>query len=132
AVLLYYEALLLRETLIVTGSLALVYSGLRAFERGSRRAWLVFGLVGGVTMLVKSTMLPLIAVAACAAWWRARREPRVALRRAGALAVGVLLGLAPALVRNRVVGAPTFSLGAVGPVTFASSNTVDYVPEVGF
>jgi 4-amino-4-deoxy-L-arabinose transferase-like glycosyltransferase len=132
APLVYYEAILLRETLIVTASLALVYFGLRAFDERSPRAWLVFGAIGGLALLVKATFLPLLLVALLAVVWKARTDRAAAARVVGSFAAGCALCLAPALVRNVVVGAPALSLSAVGPVTFAAANTVDYPPEVGF
>jgi hypothetical protein len=62
----------------------------------------------------------------------------ISFRRLGArgrqvfwIVAGLCVALAPALIRNAIVGVGLFSLSSVGPVTFINSNSVYYSPDMG-
>jgi 4-amino-4-deoxy-L-arabinose transferase-like glycosyltransferase len=130
--LLFYEMVLLRESLIACAGLALVWLVLRAEERPSAATWGGLGVAAGIALLLKSSFLlflaPAFAVLAC----RPRPTWAATRRHALALAAGLALALAPLPARNLAVGVPPLAASSVGAVTFVNANTVDYPPEVGF
>ena len=130
--LLFYEMVLLRESLIVAAGLLLVWLVLRAMDRPSALSWGAVGLAGGLSLLLKSSFVlflaPVAAVLAC----RPRPSWRETARLVAALAGGVALALAPAVARNVVVGVSPLSLSSVGAVTFVNANVEDYPAEGGF
>jgi hypothetical protein len=130
--LLYYELVLLRETLIVATGLLLVAATLRALGRRGFGAWLLTGLVGGLAILVKSSVALLLAGIGLGLLLALRRAPRDLARAAGGLVLGTALALAPAVARNVAVGVSPLALSSVGAMTFVNANTADARPERGF
>ncbi len=126
APLLYYELVLLRDSLVATLGMALVWLVLRAIERPSALRFAALGAAGGVGLLAKSSLA--LFLAGVLAWLCATylREPRRLAARAGSFLVVLGLLLAPAVARNRVVGAPALALSSVGAITFVAANTEDY------
>ena len=132
APLLFYEMVLLRESLIVAAGLALVWLVLRAAERPDALTWGLAGLAGGLSLLLKSSfllfLLPALAVLAA----RPRPTWAATLRRSAAWVAGAAIGLLPLAARNVAVGLPPLALSSVGAITFVNANTEDYPPEAGF
>lgn len=130
--LLFYEMVLLRESLIAAAGLGLVLLVLRAEERPSALAWGSLGLAAGLSLLLKSSfalfLLPALAVLVL----RPRPTWAGTARLGASLAAGLALALAPLVARNLAVGAPPLAASSVGAVTFVNANTEDYPPEVGF
>ncbi len=130
--LLYYDMLLLRESMIGPAGLLLVYLTERARDRSTTRRWLLLGLAFGFAILLKSYLLLMLAVVLGFLVTNQRRTPRLMATRAGALVAGVLVVLSPAIVRNVAVGVGPFSLSSVGPITFVCNNTPDCPADLGF
>ena len=129
--LLYYDMLLLRESMIGPAGLLLVYLTERARDRSTTRRWLVLGLAFGLTILLKSYLLLMLAVVLGFLVKTQRRTPRMMAVRAGALVAGVLVALSPAIVRNVAVGTGPLTLSSVGPITFVCNNTPDCPADFG-
>jgi len=133
--LLYYEGILLRDSLIACAGMALVHFTDRALEKDTPGAWLVAGLVSGAAVVLKSTAALFITLAACwvlVRWGAARKPLASALPRSAAAILGIAVFLAPVAARNAAVGAPLLSMSSVGPVAFLFANAADYDPEKGF
>ena len=158
---LFGEVVLLRETLITVTGLGLIYLADRAWRAGRWRAWLLVGASCGAAILLKSTFILFALGLACVRMYHWRRSPPaldpavpgrkldgkqthtlwknvgrttpgMAVADMAALALGILLCLAPLIARNMAVGAPPTSITSVGAVTFVQGNLEDYPPEVGF
>jgi 4-amino-4-deoxy-L-arabinose transferase-like glycosyltransferase len=131
APLLYYEVVLLRETLITTATVLLVWCALRASARPSARRWFGLGVAAGLAVLLKATFLPYLPLLAAWRFWRTpwRRE---LLRPFAAAAAGMLGAFAPVIARNVAVGVSPLSLSSIGPVTFAVGNVAGYSPGMGW
>ena len=130
--LLYYELILLRESMIAFATLALAWRIDRAFAAGGTRRYAVLGVALGLALLLKSTFLAAIAAVGVALLAVHRRDPRAALRPVAALAAGLALPLGLLAVRNVAVGVPPLALASAGPLTFALSNGPRFEPHLGF
>jgi hypothetical protein len=130
--LVFYEQILLRDSLIVFAGLALIWLTDRALSRGGQVWFGVLGLALGVSCLLKSTFILLaggIATVMILLFWHRRRE---LLLSVSAIAAGFLIALSPLAARNVALGVPAFSMASSGPLTFVASNEAGYLPEVGF
>jgi len=123
APLLYFEGLLLRESLIVLAGFALLLAALRARSAGSVRAWLGCGAVLGLAICLKSHFALFgIGLAAVGLGGSPRGSNG---RRLGAFALGVALALAPLAARNAAVGSPLLSTSSMGGINFLLGNARD-------
>ena len=129
APLMFYELLLLRDSLIAGAGLAVVWIADRAIATGRRRWFLALGLSLGLGYLLKSSFLVLavLIVPTVLAWKRTR------VLAAGAMvAAGIGLAILPLAVRNVHVGVPPVQVATSGPLTFLSANDASAVPDAGF
>jgi len=117
---LYYESLLLRDTLLVTLSALFLLSieSARRAERFGR--WLAPGVLAGAIYLTKPNIL--IFLPLLAAWIVAAGEIRRRWAAAGALAAGFALLLLPVVGRNLAVGSPALKTTTRGPIEFINGN----------
>lgn len=129
--LLCYELVLVRETLLVFLSFALLLLTQRAIERPSTRRWLCTGVVLGLGILAKSTFVLLAILFAVALVLDRKNGSDVRLRAGLAMAGGVLAVLSLLIARNVVVGVAPFGLASSGAITFVSHNTADYDASLG-
>jgi 4-amino-4-deoxy-L-arabinose transferase-like glycosyltransferase len=132
APLLFYEALLLRDSLIAFTGLALVCLADRAMATRAPWRWFVLGLALGAACLLKSSFLLLAIALGAGVAAACRHEPRGWRAAIAGSGVGVLVALTPLVLRNVAVGAPAVSLAASGPMTFVAANEVRYLPDTGF
>jgi 4-amino-4-deoxy-L-arabinose transferase-like glycosyltransferase len=132
APLMFYEILLLRDSLIVFTGLALIWLLDRALT-GRGWAWsAALGLALGAACVLKSTFVVLAAATIVILLSRARRFGRGQIVCLAATAAGLAVALMPSVARNESVGAPAFALAASGPLTFVSANQVRARPDMGF
>ncbi|WP_338275428.1 glycosyltransferase family 39 protein [Corallococcus caeni] len=123
APLLVHEFTLLRDSLIVLFTLALMTALVAALERGGWR-WSLFGALSGLAVLVKVPFVIFLGLALAGA---------VASRRCRAGDVGrVLAGLAvtllPAVARNALVGVPWLKFNGSGTSMLAYYHMADSRP----
>ena len=118
----FYDAFLLRDGLMALLTVLLALAADAALKRGRALDWLLTGGALGLFTLGKETGTALLAVAALAALWTWRRQPRRAARAVGLMLAGWLLVCSPAFVRNRLVDASTFRLSTRGPEVFVTGN----------
>jgi len=120
--LLYFEMVLLRETLVVFTGLLLVWLAGTATRRRSLSWWLATGVVMGLALTLKSHFaifllgtLVLLAV-------QCRKNFRDLLRLEAAALVGIVVGLTPLMARNIAVGVSPLSTASTGGLTFLIAN----------
>jgi 4-amino-4-deoxy-L-arabinose transferase-like glycosyltransferase len=130
--LMFYELLLLRDSLIVFTGLGLLWLLDRAITRDGWTWSALLGMALGAACLLKSTFVLLAGAVVVLVVARARRLERPALVRAAVLAAGLAVALSPWLARNVALGVPPFALASSGPLTFVASNEVRALPDVGF
>ncbi|HEU4339879.1 MAG TPA: glycosyltransferase family 39 protein [Planctomycetota bacterium] len=126
--ILFYEWTLVRTSLTVFITLGLAFLFEGALERGSLRRWAVVGVGLGLAILLQTTFVLFGIVGAAWLAWKSQER----WRPLAAIAAGAIVCLAPAFVRNAVVGAPLFSLSSVGTVTFVAANWPDTDPTRGW
>lgn len=140
---LFYDVQLLKESLAVTVSCFLLWALARAWlwppwppwpprsprpprpaeEAPAAAAWFAAGLLLGVLALLRENALLVVPLLLPLAWWSAGwSRPRAAAARAGALAVGTALVLAPVALRNGLVGGDYLPTTFQGGANFYIGN----------
>ena len=122
-VFLFFELFTLRATAITFATVLLVDLAQRAGRAPSVRSFAVLGLAVGVLATLKLTLAAIGLAGAAVVLCRTRQALP---RRIVALLGAALVGFAPVLVRNALVGAPLFSSSSVAAVTFAGTNHAQY------
>jgi 4-amino-4-deoxy-L-arabinose transferase-like glycosyltransferase len=134
--LLYFEAVLLRETLIVFAGLALVWLAGEAARRRSLAWWLLAGVAMGLALMLKSHFalfllgtLVLLAV-------DCRRRMKDLVRLEAVAIAGILIGFAPLVARNVAVGVSPLAAASASGVNFLLANanephTTVYAADLG-
>jgi 4-amino-4-deoxy-L-arabinose transferase-like glycosyltransferase len=118
----FYDAFILRDGVMALFVVLLALAADRAVHRGRPRDWLVAGGALGLFTLAKETGVPLLLLGLCALALWLRTSPRRLAGAAALLLLGWGLVCAPAFLRNREVGAPTFKLSTRGPEVFVTGN----------
>jgi 4-amino-4-deoxy-L-arabinose transferase-like glycosyltransferase len=126
--LLVFDAVLLRENLVIFFGLLVVFALQRPCNVTSCS---VAGLVIGLSWTLKSHFM-LMCIAAII-WISFTRKDgvRQRVRHLAVLAIGLVIGLSPMIVRNVVVGVPGMAPPTSGYFTFIGANSPDY-PGEGF
>jgi 4-amino-4-deoxy-L-arabinose transferase-like glycosyltransferase len=132
APLVFYEMLLLRDSLIAFAGLLLIWLADRALGDEGWIHHLTLGAVLGLACVLKSTFLLVGAGILVGIVLRFKEQWSKSLKPLAALAAGAIVAFAPLAVRNRIVGVPAFSLAQSGPLTFVASNDAGYQPDLGF
>ena len=120
--LLYFEMVLLRETLVVFTGLLLVWLAGTATQRRSPGWWLATGVAMGLSLTLKSHFalfllgtLVLLAV-------QCRKNLKDLIRLEAAALVGIVMALTPLMVRNIAVGVSPLTAANTGGLTFLLAN----------
>ena len=122
--LIFYDGELLPATLVIC--LNLLALGLLA-RGGGRWHWLGTGVVLGLAGLAAAQSLVFAAVAAGWSYQQGWKQGRaLALERAGLLALGVVLVLAPVSLRNYLIGGDAVLISYNGGVNFYLGNNPEY------
>ena len=130
--LMFYEMLLLRDSLVAFTGLGVIWIADRAMQRGTWR-WLgALGLSLGAACALKSTFLVLGAGVMTIMLLVLRARGRGLLVPGAIALAGFAVAIAPLVARNVAVGAPPFSLATSGPLTFVASNDANARPDAGF
>jgi tetratricopeptide (TPR) repeat protein len=155
---IFYDGEILRGTVVITMHLlvliALAHAALRhgastdPNDDGAigflvrHRWWLYSGMAMGVAFLADSAILVFMPLAALWVFMAPARDrpddppaparvegfPKPGARRVAVLVAGVLIGIAPLLLRNLVVGAPLFSSTTRAPLAFIMGNAPGALP----
>lgn len=137
--LVFDEAHLLRENLLLPAVLLAVIAADRACRLGTVRAFAAAGAALGFSMLVKESQILFAPVLVAAAFlcrhpaFPPEARPR-RLRALAAAALAFLLVLTPVFARNAAVGASFLSISTRGPEVIvagnaASSDGIEWFPE---
>ena len=121
---LLHEALLLRDTLAVTVSLALLW-WLAGCEDARTGRWIIAGGLFATALLARETTLlfgPFVVLWIAERFWR---QPRALGAAALSFLTGIALGLAPLVARNLALGAPPLSLSTRAIEAFLYGNAAD-------
>ncbi len=127
--LLFYEAVLLRSTLITFFGLFVVWLTIKALGQGSVISWGRLGFFLGLAVLLKSTFLLYLAGLMVYLTFRSGLALKRALICIVVLMIGAAAALSPLPVRNIAVGASPAGLSSVTAVTFLSANARDSHPR---
>lgn len=120
-ILMYNDIILLRTTWSVFLTILLVYVVDKAFSNQKPLNIFICGLCIGFSFLLLSTF-SLYLVGVLILMFLTKRNILDYLKNSCLLVLGFLLMFAPVIIRNKIVGAPTFSISSTGPVTFIASN----------
>jgi tetratricopeptide (TPR) repeat protein len=131
--LIYYTHELLIVTLVVLLDLLLVITALRAERRRGGPAWLLVGVVAGMSAIARPSVLIFVPVLVWWMWWRAAnaegrgvRVRSAALRRVapsvGMLIVGIAIFVLPVTARNYAVGRDFVLISSQGGINFFIGN----------
>ena len=121
---LLHEALLLRDVLAVTVSLALLW-WLAGCEDARTGRWIIAGGLFATALLARETTLlfgPFVVLWIAERFWR---QPRALGAAALSFLTGIALGLAPLVARNLALGAPPLSLSTRAIEAFLYGNAAD-------
>jgi 4-amino-4-deoxy-L-arabinose transferase-like glycosyltransferase len=129
--LVYYEMLLLRESLLVATSLLLVLWLTPAGRPHGTRFFFGLGVASGLALLLKTSLALWLVPALAVRCSVGRRDVREAASRFAAALAGVALALAPVVARNVTVGTPALALSGVGAMTYVNANAEDFPGDVG-
>lgn len=126
AYFIFFAAALMTQTFYIIAVLASLAVALELAERPTRRGWLMLGLVLGVGVLLRQTLLLFAPLLLLWAWWKGRAAGRFA-SLAGPLlaAVVVALCIAPFTLRNYLVYNDFLLLNSNGGYWLYSSNHPD-------
>ena len=129
--LMFYEMILLRETLIVFTGFALILLADEARDRATIPWWVGAGLAFGIAFNIKNTFILLEAGLTILIVWRYLAERQKLAPFLISVVIGFILALIPLVARNVVVGVPPVTTAANGPITFLNANTEDYPALLG-
>lgn len=122
---LAFEVVLLRSSLILFASLALVALSLELARQPRKRLWILLGISSGLALLLKTTLVLLLPVLGVFVFWRGNAPLSKQLPGLALAVMALAACLAPAVIRNFATGAPPFSLSSVSAITFISGNARD-------
>lgn len=128
APLLFYEMVLLRDSLVVFAGLGLAWLAGRQLASGTPRGWLGLGIAVGAALTLKSHFALFLAGLLAALVLRARGRFRDWVPAVAPLVLGTALALLPLMARNVAVGLPPLVPAANGTVTFVLANAADAQP----
>lgn len=132
APLVFYELLLLRDSLIACAGLAIVWLADRAAASAARRWFTALGAMLAAAFVLKSSFVllavPIVPITLAAA----RRAGRPIAVRSVALGLGAVIVLLPFAIRNLRTGVAPLAPASSGPLTFLSANDPNARPDIGF
>lgn len=118
----FYDAFILRDGMMALLTIVLAIALEAAVRRDRVWTWLCAGAALGLFTVAKETGLPLLLLTIVGMAWTLRRQPGRLSRTLLLLLIGWLVLTGPIFVRNRIVGAPTFSMSTRGPEVFVAGN----------
>ncbi|MFQ5700349.1 MAG: glycosyltransferase family 39 protein [Acidobacteriota bacterium] len=124
---LFYESLLLRDTILIPLHALLLWVLVMARDRsgdaGAWRRWVAGGLIAGLAFITKASILPFLLLWAVFIGWERRQG---GIRHAGLpvllMGAGFAVAISPVVARNLAVGAPVLQMTTRGPVEFINGN----------
>ncbi len=129
--LMFYELVLLRAAPLTCAGLAAAWAVTTARDLGNMWMWSLAGVLCGVAMLLKSTLILFVLGTLAVLAWELRGQLSHLARTAGALVLGIVVALTPLMIRNVTVGCPPLSSSSVGAVGFILTNAVEWKSTLG-
>jgi len=126
--LVFYDLVLLRTALITFAGLAVALLLQDGIEKHRRWTLLYAGMALGVAMVLKVSFVLMAAGTVALLTLQHRRQLRQLVRAVGMLAIGVLIGFSPAMVRNVVAGVSLLATATNARPAFLLANAVDAGP----
>lgn len=130
--LMYYELVLVRESIIVFAGLLLVFMMDNALVNASVKNFFLLGITIAFCILLKSTFSLFLLLTIGISFFIFRKQLKLFLRYTTVLIVGALIIYTPLLIRNSIVGVPLFTQNAIGSISVIASNDVNYNPEESY
>ncbi len=130
--LLFYELILLRESIIVFAGLLLVYTISRTMKNKSGINLLLTGIIIGLCLLVKSIFAIFALLFLALLFFDSRKKKEAMIKSMLIPVAGVLIGMLPLIIRNVIVGITPFAIASSGTFSFVTCNYYGYNPELGF
>ena len=121
-VLIFFEGMLLFETVLTVFLLATVFSSEHSFGRNTIRSWLITGLLIGLVCITRPVFLALIPLFVLYAYRRSMRHQPGAFRLISALLSGMLIVIAPITLRNFLVSGDFVLIASQGGINFYVGN----------
>ena len=125
---LFYESLLLRDSLMIPLNALLIWVVLEARARSDTQRgkswWAVVGMLSGVLFIIKATTLLFFILLMVMILWETRNRPfykRMVQPLMMLAAFGVVFS--PLVARNLLVGAPAMVMTTRGPIEFINGNS---------
>jgi 4-amino-4-deoxy-L-arabinose transferase-like glycosyltransferase len=125
APLLYFEMILLRESLIIFTGLFLVWLCGEAAQRRSAVWWAAAGLALGLSLTLKSHFALFLLGTLLLLAWQHRKCWKDLARLEAAAVVGIAIALAPLVARNLALGVSPLAMAGNAGVTFIHGNVND-------
>ncbi|MEO8149281.1 MAG: glycosyltransferase family 39 protein [Bacteroidia bacterium] len=130
--LMFYELVLVRESIIVFAGLLLVFLMDEAFEKISTKNFLILGVTISLCILLKSVFLLFLLLTLVLIFFIFRKQPNLIFRHAAILLAGAFVAYSPLLIRNAIVGVPLMTQNSVGSIAAIASNDVSYNPQESY
>ena len=130
--LMFYELVLVRESLIVFAGLLLVFLMDKALKKSSTSKLFMLGAVNAFCILLKSIFFLFLLLTVVLLFFTYRKQIRQFLIYSAVYLAGALTAYSPLLIRNAIVGVPLFSQNSVGALTAIAANDVDYDPSMSY
>jgi len=123
--LVFYENMLLRDSLIGFAGLAIVWLVGRAIDRPTTSRWLWAGLGNGIALLLKvHLLLFIVGVIVCQLWLTRATGRRQIAAWVGPFVIGLAVGVSPLIVRSIVLGQSPFPSGGLPAFAAAAGPAV--------
>lgn len=129
--LVYYESLMLRESLTVTLVWWLVRQWAVARDRTEVAPWLAMGAVAGLTMLTRAATLPFVVLLALWSLRLVTAQPQALRHRALGWSLGLAGPLSLLAARNLAVGESPLAIAGGGVFAFVAANAPGADPSLG-
>ena len=130
--LIFYELVLVRESVIVFAGLLLVFLLDKTFEHTSLKKFFWLGVTLAFCILLKSTFIVFLFLTIALLFFIFRKELKLFLRFSAILFGGALIAYSPLLIRNSIVGVPLMAQNCIGAISVIASNDVTYNPEESY
>ena len=124
----YFESALLRDWVPPLLDPLLLVAILRARDREKAGSWILAGVLFGLSILIRSSLVLFLPLALGWIAWMGRDQLARTARAASFFLLGLALGFAPLAARNLAVGAPILAMTNRAPEAIVESNAADSIP----
>jgi tetratricopeptide (TPR) repeat protein len=130
--MMFYELILLRESMILFGGLILVYSISRAWKNKTAGSLFMTGIVIGICILLKSIFIIFGFLFIILLLSDHFKKKQIRLTTVLLAIAGILTGMLPLIIRNLIVGISPITVASSGAFSYVTCNFYGYDPAAGF